>query len=188
MLSRKKGKDGLFITCRRCNFDEQTQEDKRKAADFEKGIRERLSKKIETNRQEAYAKYFPNRSKGINKKKRGKYRHQLTTSIKNIPQEQSDRENPRYAEWRIAILRRDQRTCALCGSKEWIQVHHIERWADNVKRRYDLKNGVSLCIPCHCKHHGPQNKQFPQNITDKLLDYISNLYERGKYEGMHEMC
>lgn len=88
----------------------------------------------------------------------------------------NERNNERYYEWRSAILKRDQRTCVLCGDKKWIQVHHITRWADDKAKRYDLQNGVCLCIPCHLKHHGSDMQPFPKEITDELQAYIGTLY------------
>ena len=95
------------------------------------------------------------------------------------PREPTEKEQPRYVEWAKAIKRRD-RQCVLCGSKEWLNAHHIERWADNKGRRYDLRNGVSLCIPCHEKHHGQKHKPFPGYITLELVRYIDKLYGEGK--------
>ena len=91
----------------------------------------------------------------------------------------NERANERYTEWRSAILKRDRKTCALCGTREWIQVHHIERWADNQAKRYDLKNGVCLCSVCHARHHGPQMQPFPKEITAALLAHIQALYGDG---------
>ena len=90
----------------------------------------------------------------------------------------NERDNERYAEWRAAIIKRDRRTCALCSSKEWIQVHHVIRWADDPSKRYDLRNGVCLCIPCHTKHHGPDMQPFPDEITADLMEHIDALYGR----------
>ena len=88
----------------------------------------------------------------------------------------NERYNERYIEWREAILKRDRQRCVLCQCKQWLQVHHIIRWADDEKGRYDLKNGVVLCIPCHNKHHGLHKNPFPDNITEKLKQYIDMLY------------
>lgn len=90
----------------------------------------------------------------------------------------TERESQRHVEWANAVKRRDQRQCVLCGCKEWLQAHHIERWADNKERRYDLRNGVTLCIPCHGKYHGQFYLPFPIHITAKLIGYIEALYNK----------
>lgn len=89
--------------------------------------------------------------------------------------EPNERQTPEYEEWKGKVKDRDHKTCALCGSKEWIQVHHISRWKDDIKQRYNTDNGVCLCIVCHQKHHGPYHAKFPREITMKLLHYINGV-------------
>jgi 5-methylcytosine-specific restriction endonuclease McrA len=88
----------------------------------------------------------------------------------------SDRDNERYNEWRSAILERDRKTCILCGSTKGQHAHHIERWIDNIGCRYNLKNGVSLCVKCHKQYHGKYGRCFPDRITAKLVRYIKSIY------------
>ena len=89
----------------------------------------------------------------------------------------NERRTPEYEAWREMILIRDKRTCVLCGSKEWIEVHHISRWIDDHESRLRQDNGVCLCIICHRKHHAPDNRPFPKEITFQLLNYINSLSE-----------
>lgn len=101
---------------------------------------------------------------------------------KHIVSEQQDildneRRTPEYEEWRSKIIKRDKKTCVLCGSKEWIEVHHISRWIDDTDSRLRRDNGVCLCIVCHRKHHAPDNSPFPKEITYKLLNYINSFNE-----------
>lgn len=89
----------------------------------------------------------------------------------------NDRRTPEYEQWREAVIKRDHKTCALCGSKEWIEVHHISRWIDDQDNRYKTDNGVCLCIICHKKHHEPDQRPFPEEITYQLLNYINSFSE-----------
>lgn len=89
--------------------------------------------------------------------------------------------NEKYIEWRNAVIRRDKKTCVLCNSTEWINVHHIIRWIDDPNKRYSIDNGVCLCIPCHLKWHGPHLKPFPYHINQKLYEYINSIKERLAY-------
>lgn len=57
-----------------------------------------------------------------------------------------------------AVLRRDKYTCQQCGSKQFIQVHHIKSWADYPELRYEASNGVALCEECHIRLHGGTRK------------------------------
>jgi hypothetical protein len=92
------------------------------------------------------------------------------------PAEQNERDNDRYREWREAIIARDKNKCVLCQSSEFLQAHHIERWIDNKERRYDLKNGVTLCYHCHMRHHGQYRAAFKPEITAMLIGYIKSIY------------
>lgn len=94
----------------------------------------------------------------------------------DMPKGMSSRETDRYFKWRRKILIRDKNTCCLCQAKDWIQVHHIIRWIDDEALRYDLRNGVCLCLVCHQKHHGPQMQPFGKAVTDKLNDYVNQYY------------
>lgn len=64
------------------------------------------------------------------------------------------RTDPEYTAWRIAVYERDDYTCQDCGQKGYLHAHHIEFWSQNVERRYDVTNGVTLCVPCHDRRHG----------------------------------
>jgi hypothetical protein len=90
-------------------------------------------------------------------------------------EEVNERRSPEYEAWRNEIIARDNKTCVLCGKKEWIQVHHIARWKDDEQSRLRRDNGVCLCITCHTKHHGAFNQAFPKEITYQLLNYINSL-------------
>lgn len=63
-----------------------------------------------------------------------------------------------YNRWRAAILERDNSTCQSCGSMNDIVVHHIIDWKKSVELRFDVTNGITLCRPCHGKHHYPKGK------------------------------
>jgi len=51
---------------------------------------------------------------------------------------------------RTAILKRDSYTCAICGSKKSIIVHHLD---GNPKHNVD-KNLLTVCKFCHAELHG----------------------------------
>ena len=59
-----------------------------------------------------------------------------------------------YIKWRNNVLNRDNYTCKLCGKTKdetILNVHHIERYADNEELRTDVSNGITLCYECHKK-------------------------------------
>ena len=89
----------------------------------------------------------------------------------------TDRESNQYHQWRKDIRERDKYRCVLCEDNHGLVVHHIKRWIDNEKERFNEKNGVTLCGECHKKHHGIHNAKFPQRITDILMKYIDFVYK-----------
>lgn len=63
-----------------------------------------------------------------------------------------DRKNdPRYKQWRKAVLKRDGHKCMMpgCKNRYRLQVHHIQRWADAFHLRFETENGITLCASCH---------------------------------------
>ena len=55
-------------------------------------------------------------------------------------------------EWRTKIFNRDNYTCKCCGKKGGrLQAHHIKGYKKYPKLRYELNNGITLCIKCHQK-------------------------------------
>ena len=55
-----------------------------------------------------------------------------------------------YRRWRYLVFKRDRFKCQMpdCTGKP-IEAHHIVRWADSPKLRYDVNNGITLCVRCH---------------------------------------
>lgn len=66
--------------------------------------------------------------------------------------------NRRYYAWRKAVLKRDAYTCQECGYRcprlgSTLNAHHIKGWSAYPDLRYDVENGVSLCLTCHRDKH-----------------------------------
>lgn len=59
------------------------------------------------------------------------------------------RERADYKEWRNLVFIRDNYTCVLCGTKGGIEAHHIKSFSQFPELRYDVNNGMTLCIECH---------------------------------------
>ena len=55
-----------------------------------------------------------------------------------------------YKQWRSNVLERDNWTCQTCQARGIpLEVHHIKTWAKYPALRYEISNGVALCLPCH---------------------------------------
>ena len=97
----------------------------------------------------------PNRGKGVGDYWRGRSR--LNMRGINNPNWKGGTGSERhtamgrleYKIWRASIFKRDDYACILCKSKGKIHANHIIRWADDIEKRYNVTNGVTLCIPCH---------------------------------------
>jgi transposase len=55
--------------------------------------------------------------------------------------------------WSLKVKERDCWKCVKCGSKDDLHAHHIIPWAKSKALRYDVSNGITLCIPCHQIEH-----------------------------------
>lgn len=66
----------------------------------------------------------------------------------------ADRARYETKAWRRAVFERDHFTCQDCGIKpRYLNAHHIESWAKFPEKRYDIDNGVTLCVECHKLRH-----------------------------------
>jgi len=65
--------------------------------------------------------------------------------------------DPKVANWRRRVYARDQCTCQKCGLQpnkpRQLNAHHIKPWADYPELRFEVSNGVTLCVACHRDAH-----------------------------------
>jgi hypothetical protein len=68
-------------------------------------------------------------------------------------------EDPKYKTWRSAVYKRDKFQCQWpgCINKKGLNAHHIRRWADCPSLRYDVNNGITLCIMHHKQIQGKED-------------------------------
>ena len=70
---------------------------------------------------------------------------------------------PEVNHWRRCVYARDRYTCVLCGYRatkgDTLNAHHIEPWAENEEKRFDVSNGMTLCKPCHKNLHIQAKKE-----------------------------
>ena len=73
--------------------------------------------------------------------------------------EPAARTSPELRDWRAEVMKRDEYICKNCGGNNGLCVHHIKHWAKCPADRFNVANGVTLCVECHAKQH-PENPAF----------------------------
>lgn len=82
-------------------------------------------------------------------------------------------------EWRDRVFRRDKFTCRLCsavGGK--LRAHHKDAFHWCAARRYDIKNGVTLCDRCHVRFHRACGYRW--NTEKQFREYAGAAYRGTK--------
>lgn len=81
------------------------------------------------------------------------------------------RHNKQYQEWRTGVFARDNFTCAICGQVGGeLNAHHIKPFKDYKKERYNVDNGITLCVKCHRRVHREKNKKYLYTGESKMSE------------------
>lgn len=76
---------------------------------------------------------------------------------KRAPWEQTNqviRNSPQYSKWRRKVFERDKYTCQHCDQVGGeLNAHHIKPFAKYKKLRFEVSNGLTLCVDCHREVH-----------------------------------
>lgn len=77
---------------------------------------------------------------------------------------------PKYKEWRMKVFTRDNFKCKMFNEdcKGQLQAHHILRWSEFPMLRYDINNGITLCIA-----HHPRKKAEEKRLTPYFRELMS---------------
>jgi len=84
--------------------------------------------------------------------------------------------------WRNNVRERDEWQCQNCGYVgDRIEAHHIDSWQENPQKRFELDNGISLCIECHYLTHKERGEHHSAGLIKGRadMDRVDELKERG---------
>jgi 5-methylcytosine-specific restriction endonuclease McrA len=59
-----------------------------------------------------------------------------------------------YTTWQLAVFKRDEHKCTMCGAVDQIVAHHIFPFNKYTSLRYCVSNGITLCRSCHPSING----------------------------------
>lgn len=90
---------------------------------------------------------------------------------------------PEIKIWRKAVFSRDNHTCQQCGVNKELQAHHIKEWATHPDLRFDINNGVTLCIDCHGLIH---DRNFRKTVKKNAVCPICNGFMVGRGKTCHK--
>ncbi len=142
---------------------------------FQKGYKSRLGKKLSEETK-----------KKISESKKGKiaWNKGISPSIESIEKNRiahlgkeppnkgfrisSKRFSKKYKDWSNLVRSRDVK-CVKCGSENRLHAHHIETWKNNEKLRFDINNGITLCVSCHGKLEGYQKGHRQSDESRKKM-------------------
>lgn len=126
---------------------------RKKMSESQKGIpksKEQVLKMVETRKRNgSYGQTIETRKK-ISIATRGEKSHLWKGGLteKNM----LIRQGVEYRNWRNAVYKRDNYTCRICGQlRGELNAHHIKSFSEFPELRFDIENGVTLCIGCHSK-------------------------------------
>lgn len=91
-----------------------------------------------------------------------------------------------YKNWRTSVYERDDYTCQCCGTRGGkLNAHHINQFADYPDLRYEISNGITLCVNCHdsTENGSFHNTYGTHNTTSsQLREYIMNKSKKDIFE------
>lgn len=103
-------------------------------------------------------------------KKHPNYNPSLTNKERERMRSELDKGNGR--NWAKEIYKRDWYKCTICGSKKQINAHHLNSYHAFPDERFDVSNGITLCV----EHHKDFHKQYGyrNNTKEQFEEYMKH--------------
>ena len=81
------------------------------------------------------------------------------------------RESNQFKNWRNQVFKRDNYTCKKCGSAGVeLHPHHILNFSKHKDKRFDVFNGITLCVKCHKEFHKVYG--IRNNNEEQIKEYL----------------
>ena len=138
----KSHKDGLHHWCKECE-QQYRQQHKEHYKQLSKQYRQQHKEHLKQLWKKWYQQHKEHK-KQYNKQYNKNYKYPLQ-------------------RWSIAVKKRDNYTCQLCGSKKNLVAHHVLSKERFPNLMYNVSNGITLCKSCHVKEH-LLNKAFYRGV------------------------
>ena len=91
--------------------------------------------------------------KGIASCRKGKFGIQKRSAPRYVKKGREPKSEHRLGlksqQWSLRIKERDGWKCKVCAATKSLHAHHIVPWKLNKEKRFELENGICLCIKCH---------------------------------------
>lgn len=81
--------------------------------------------------------------------------------------------------WQQAVMARDGSRCQLCGATGYAG-HHVFTKGSSLATRWDLDNGIAVCLGCHYAIHSSKNcTEYLARIIDAIgVDRFTSIRQR----------
>lgn len=68
--------------------------------------------------------------------------------------DKKQRHSIQYETWRTSVYKRDNYTCQDCNKRGGkLNAHHLNSFKFYPNERYNIENGITLCMTCHRLRH-----------------------------------
>lgn len=86
------------------------------------------------------------------------------------------RSSDKAKKLRYKTYKRDNFKCKVCGNNRSLIAHHLDSFADNKNKRFDIDNLVTLCKDCHIEFH--KEYGYGNNTREQFEEYINTVTEK----------
>jgi len=103
------------------------------------------------------------------------------TAEERAERKENRNNDPEFVKWSIKIKERDNFKCVIPGCNNHdLESHHLDNWNDFPDKRYDLDNGVTLCLEHHKSANGYSFHTIygsKGNVQEQFIEWIDMFKE-----------